>query len=94
VRPGNFPIGSPGSRAVARLLVQRQESERKQAWLGREKAVFAFPIFRPDLVGHNSPYRSEWYESADGSKKLYCILWVPLDMSIQEAGRIVFPEGL
>lgn len=93
MRPGDFPIGSPKSRAMARLIAQRQESERKQAWLAREKEVVAFPILGPRPPEPVKPRRSEWFESKDGSGKLRCILWKPLDMSVEEAARIVFPEG-
>jgi hypothetical protein len=94
MKPGDFPIGSPESRATARLIAQRQESDRKQAWLAREKKVVAFPILGPPSLTPNKPCRSEWFESKDASKKLCCILWVPHDMSAEEAARIVFPEGL
>lgn len=88
-----FPVGSPESRAMARLLAQRQESERKLAWRAREKEAFAFRILRPRSPQHNKPHRSDWFESMDGSGKLICILWVPLDMSVAEARRIVFSEA-
>ncbi len=92
MRPGDFPIGSPESRAIARLIGQQQEYERKQAWLAREKTVLAFPILGPPSSESNKPCRSEWFESR-GSNKLCCILWVPPDMSVEEATRIVFPRG-
>jgi hypothetical protein len=94
VKPGNFPIGSPESRVVARLLVQRQESERRRAWLEREKKVFAFRILRPRSPEHNKPHRSDWFESMDGNGKLVCILWVPRGMSVAEATLSVFPQGV
>jgi hypothetical protein len=93
VRPNDFPIGSLESRAIARLIAQQQESERKQAWLAREKKVVAFPMFWLSSSESIKPCRSEWFESG-GSKKLCCILWVPPDMSVEEAARIVFPEGV
>jgi hypothetical protein len=88
-----FPIGSLESRAVARLFAQQQEYERKRAWLAREKQAFVFRILRPRSPEHNKPHRSDWFESMDGSRKLVCILWVPLGMSVAEATRAVFPEN-
>jgi hypothetical protein len=39
-------------------------------------------------------YRSEWFEGAGGSRRFCCILWVPREMNLKEAVRIVFPEGV
>jgi hypothetical protein len=89
-----FPIGSLESRAVARLFAQQQEFERKRTWLAREKQAFVFRILRPRSPEHNKPHRSKWFDAMDGSRKLICILWVPLGMSVAEAARTVFPEGI
>jgi hypothetical protein len=89
-----FSVGSLESRAVARLFAQQQEFERKRAWLARGKKAFVFRILRPRSPEHNKPHRSDWFESMDGSQKLVCILWVPLGMSVAEATRSVFPEGV
>jgi len=94
MNPGDHPIGSLSSRAIARLIFQTRESERDQAWLEREKHVYTLGIMRPSCAEHNKPYRSDWYESSEGSKSLWCILWVPLTMSDEEAARIVFPDGV
>jgi hypothetical protein len=92
MKPSDFPVSSPESRAMARLIVQLQESERKQAWLAREKQVVAFPMFWLSSSESTKPCRSQWFES--GGSKLCCILWMPPDMSVEEAARIVFPEGV
>jgi hypothetical protein len=39
-------------------------------------------------------YRSEWFEGADGSGRLCCILWVPQEMNLEEAVRTAFPQGV
>jgi hypothetical protein len=93
VKLEDFAIGAPESRAIARLIAQQHESERKQAWLAREKRIVAFPILGPPSSESNKPCRSNWFEPR-GSKKLCCILWVPPDMSVEEAARIVFPGGV
>jgi len=92
MKPTIFPIGSLESRAIARLLAQRQESERKLAWRALKKEALVFWILRPRSPEHNKAHRSEWFESMDGSGKLVCVLWVPLGMSIAEATHIVFPS--
>lgn len=94
MNPGDHPIGSLSSRAIARLTFQTRKSERDQTWLEREKHVYTLGIMRPSCAEHNKPYRSDWYESSEGSKSLWCILWVPLTMSDEEAARIVFPDGV
>jgi hypothetical protein len=94
MNPDDHPIGSLASRAIARLIFQTYISERDQAWLEREKHVYILGIMRPTCPEHNKPYRSDWYESCDGKKSLWCILWVPRNMSDEEAARIVFPNGL
>jgi hypothetical protein len=53
----------------------------------------AFPILGPPSSESTKPCRSQWFESR-GSNKLCCILWVPPDMSVEEAARIVFPDGV
>jgi hypothetical protein len=93
VRPGNFRIGSPESRAIARLIAKKKRIERERAWPAREERVVAFPILGPASSEPITPRRSTWFESK-GSKKLCCILWVPLHMSVEEAARIAFPEGI
>ena len=93
MRPGNFRIGSPQSRAIARLIAKQKGIERERAWLAREKKVVAFPILGPLSSESITPRRSNWFESKR-SKKLCCILWVPPHMSVEEAVRIVFPEGV
>jgi hypothetical protein len=92
MNPSDHPIGSLSSRAVARLILQTYKSERDQAWLEREKHVYILGIMRPSCAEHNKPYRSDWYESSDGKKSLWCILRVPRTMIDEEAARIVFPN--
>jgi hypothetical protein len=92
VRPRAFPVGSPESRAIARIFAQRQAYKRKLAWLALKKEALVFRIFRPRPPEHNKPHKSEWFDSMDGSGKLVCILWVPLGTSVAEAARVVFPS--
>jgi hypothetical protein len=73
-------------------MAKRQEIEREWAWLAREKQVVAFPILSASSEPVK-PCRSNWFE-IKGTKKLGCILWVPPDMSVEDAARIVFLEGI
>ena len=77
---------------MARLFARQQSYKRKLAWLALKKEALVFRILRPRSSEHNKPHRSDWFEAMDGSGKLVCILWVPLDMSVADATRVVFPS--
>jgi hypothetical protein len=58
VRPGQYPLGSPQSRAAARaMLLERRFAERK-----REELVVTHYAFGPDKMRVG-----EWNEAGDGT---------------------------
>lgn len=76
LKPGDYAVGSPQSRAAARALLERR---------------FAGRIARTIIVDLGTdctePRIGEWREGADGSRGRVCAL--PDGMTMQEAERIV-----
>jgi hypothetical protein len=67
MRPENYPIGSPASRAAVRLQLARSKASRK-----RLRPVLSAPRPRPDSVlVHFGP----WQECPDGT--LFQMVYVP-----------------
>ena len=86
-KPGDFPLGSPQSRAAARLLGEHKESQVK-------RLTFLFTGYLARWVdvhtvgGCKGPWATPWTLSSDG-KTLIRSLVVPDGMTVEEAKRIV-----
>ena len=78
-KPGNFPIGSPESRAAARLTLEYASDNR-------ERFEFVSHIPRPN-EDNTRPHATPWVDYGDGI--LRRILYVPPGMDKAEARRIV-----
>ena len=74
-KPGDFPVGSPASRAAARMLAQHRNDQRERLEI----------IIR----GEEELRATPWTEDFNGSGKLMRVLCVPDGMTIEEAQRIV-----
>ena len=83
MKPGDFALGSPQSRAAARSLLETQRAERK-----RVDIVCSIP--RPGDDG--AIHLGKWIEKPDGS--LFRFSNIPAGMTIAEAERIVSQPGL
>ena len=81
-KPGDYPVGSPESRAAARALL-----EAKRA--GRKRIDIVCRIPRPGDNG--AIHFGNWIEKSDGS--IFRISNVPPGMTIAEAERIVSQPG-
>jgi hypothetical protein len=88
-RPGDFPVGSPESRAAARLMLRQRSTES-------QRIEIITSIQRParewsDWTDKTKPYATPWSETTDG--RLMRMLYVPSGMTAYEARRIVDGEG-
>ena len=83
VKPGEYPLGSPQSRATARALLERR-------FAGRRRIDVITSIPRPG--GDTGIRIGTWTECDDGS--LVRFSSIPAAMTIEEAERIVAePDG-
>jgi len=84
--PGDFPVGSPESRAAARLLLSDRESARD-----RLEIISSIP--RPERNGHRNdkPRATPWTETPDG--RLVRFLYVPQGMTEESARKAVDSRG-
>lgn len=82
-RPGDFPPGSPESRAAARLRLEFMNDDRD-----RIKIVSHIP--RPG-VNITRPHATQWAQWDEG--KLGRVLYVPHGMEESEARRIIDAGG-
>ena len=78
VRPGDYAVGSPQSRAAARAALEHRLAARKRLQV----------IFHRDC---NVPVFGQWTESADGT--LYRSCFLPEGMTPEEAERFVSQPG-
>lgn len=76
--PADFPLGSPASRAAARMRFQRLRDSHERI----EIVIQGF-----SLRGDDAPTASPWTEASDGT--LSRTLFIPSGMSIEEAKRIL-----
>jgi hypothetical protein len=85
-RPGDFPVGSPESRAAARLMLSDRERER-------DRLELIHHVPRPERDGHSNeePHATPWTETLDG--RLMRVLYVPPAMTVDVARRIVDGQG-
>ena len=83
IKPGNFPIGSPQSRAAARLRLEHMNDDRERIQL------ISF-VPRPNQ-DNTRPHATPWHECDDG--RLFRVLYVPHGMEDSEARRIVAAGG-
>ena len=81
-KPGNFPIGSPESRAAARLTLEYASDNRERIQL-----LSHIPWPHGPHQDHTRPHVGPWQEWADG--KLFRIVYVPPEMDVEEARRIL-----
>ena len=79
MKPGDYALGSPESRAAARAALERRLAERNRFGL-----TFISNIPRPFGDGIRI---GEWFEDADGKLIRFCSL--PTGMTMEEAERIV-----
>lgn len=79
MRPEDFPIGSPESRAAARMLAQH-------IYDSRERVEVVFVGICRHRTEDGKPYASPWIETSDG--KLFRTIFTG-DMSEEEARRIL-----
>ena len=75
-RPGEFPLGSPESRAAARMFLNNQRDSRK-------RIEIVSNIARPDL-DNAKPHVSPWSDFGD---VLMRMLYVPAGMTEEEARK-------
>ena len=75
------PMGSPKSRAAARMLAQQKRDVRQ-----RLEIVINIPRPRAD---NTKPDATPWIGDYNGSGKLVRTLYVPDGMSVEDARRIV-----
>jgi hypothetical protein len=75
-RPGEFPLGSPKSRAAARMLLKNHRDSRRRIELVSN-------IARPD-VDKAKPYMSPWSDFGD---VLMRMLYVPAGITEEEARK-------
>jgi ribosomal protein L2 len=78
-KPGDFPVGTPQSRAAARAALESLRAGRK-----RIDVISSIP--RPGQKG-NEIHIGDWIEQADGS--LFRFSNIPAGMTIEEAERKV-----
>lgn len=76
--PADFPLGSPASRAAARLWFQRLYDSHERMEL---------VIVGIGLRGDDKPHASPWTEGSDG--KMFRTLFVPSGMTEEEARRVL-----
>jgi hypothetical protein len=77
LKPGEYPFGSPQSRATARALLERR-------FAGRRRIDVVSSVPRP---GANGEIRiGTWIEGADGS--LFRFSTIPAGMTVEDAERI------
>jgi hypothetical protein len=78
MKPGDYAIGSPESRAAARAVLERRLAERNRGGL-----TLITNIPRPSGDGIRI---GEWCEGADGTLMRICFL--PTAMTIEEAEQV------
>ena len=76
-KPGDYPVGTPQSRAAARALLEAKR-------LGRERVDLVCSIPRPGDEG--AIHIGKWIEKPDGS--VFRFSNVPAGMTIAEAERL------
>ena|ERR1035438_2919526 len=81
-QPGNYPLGSAQSRAAARARLERGFAARE-----REDLVVHHYELAPDQIRVG-----EWNEAGDGT--LIRVSYLPMEMTIEEAERIVAQRAL
>ena len=81
LKPGEYPLGSPQSRAAARALLERR-------FAGRRRIDVVSSIPRPG--GDGGIRIGTWIECDDGT--LFRLSTIPSGMTIQEAERLVAVE--
>jgi hypothetical protein len=83
-RPGNFPIGSPESRAAARMLMGSRRDNRK-------RIQFVTNVSFPDHDGppgdRSKLYVTPWTETQDGC--LFRFVYVPNGTDDETEERLV-----
>jgi hypothetical protein len=77
-RPGDFPLGSPESRAAARMLLKNQRD-------GRQRIEIVSNIARPG-VDNAKPCMSPWSDFGD---ILMRMVYVPDAMSEEETRKLL-----
>jgi hypothetical protein len=80
-KPGDFPLGSPQSRAAARMLMERVADEERVEMIFSGSVISLESQQRP-------PSASEWTRGADGVLRRTVFIPNP-DMSLVEALRMV-----
>jgi hypothetical protein len=86
VRPADFPVGSPESRAAARAAVEQRRASQK-----RREFVLIHSVPRPNYEGDPNfdplgPIVHEWHMAEDGVLERHCS--IPPGMTLEEAERI------
>ena len=81
-KPGDYPVGSPKSRAAARTLLEAQRA-------GRRRVDIVSSIPRPDA--EDAIRIGTWIELPDRS--LFRLSNIPAGMTIAEAEQIVSQSG-
>jgi hypothetical protein len=84
ILPSDFLIGSPESRAVARMVVQRRAAQCKRLEMVTNVLFHDHDETEPDP---SKPHASPWQNTLDGG--LMRMLYVPEGMTADEARRIV-----
>jgi hypothetical protein len=86
VRPADFPVGSPESRAAARAAVEQRRASQK-----RRELVIVHSVPSPNRESDPDfdplgPIVHEWRMAEDGVLERTC--WIPPGMTVEEAERI------
>jgi hypothetical protein len=84
MKPGDYSLGSPASRAAARSLIGRRFADRN-----RIDVVLTSSIPRP--AGALVLNIGKWQEGADGTLTRFSM--IPTGMTIEEAERIASQRG-
>jgi hypothetical protein len=83
LRPDSFPIGSPESRAAARMLAECRKKQCRRFDLVTN-ALFPDPVDNT-LPDPSQPYATPWHGTLD--EGLMRMLYVPKGMTEEEARR-------
>jgi hypothetical protein len=83
VMPGEYPLGSPQSRAAARAMLKRRLE-------GRKRVDFVVRCI-VDVPGFTKPQVGDWVECDDGM--LMRCSHLPAGMTIEQAERIAAAGG-
>jgi hypothetical protein len=88
MKPGDFPIGSPESRAAARMLVaNRRDTRRRIEIVSNVHIPWHSEGPAPDPWNDEESHIGPWQDCVDGS--LMRIVYIPTGMSEDEARKIV-----